>query len=99
MDEARRELHAALEELEPTAARAVDFVAGGGTIMDLVGQTEMRVRRRTSDALAAMTSALAENRVAAIRVVVDDEGLSITEAARIFGVPRQVLSRLYHGAD
>ncbi len=98
VDEARAKLRAVLDELGPAAEQAVDIVAAGATIAELVSRSEMRVRRRTADALAAMTSALAENRVAAIRVVVDDEGLSMTDAARVFGVPRQVLSRLYHDA-
>jgi predicted DNA-binding protein (UPF0251 family) len=37
--------------------------------------------------------------VAAIRVLVDDENLSMTEAARVFGIPRRALSRLYHEAE
>jgi hypothetical protein len=97
-EETRAQLRIALDELQPAAAQAVDEIAAGATMAELVSRTEMRVRRRTADALGAMTSALAENRVAAIRVVVDDEGMTITEAARLFGVPRQVLSRLYHGA-
>jgi hypothetical protein len=97
IDGARAELMAALEELEPAIAGAVEGVAGGESMVSLVARTRLRARQRLTDALAGMTWALAENRVAAIRVIVDDEGRSLTETARLFGVPRQVASRLYHG--
>jgi plasmid maintenance system antidote protein VapI len=31
-----------------------------------------------------------------VRTMVDDEGLSVAEAARVMGNARQVVSRLYH---
>jgi hypothetical protein len=97
IEDARVDLLAALDELEPWIEGAIDAIVGDETMADLVSRTQLRTRRHVSDALGGMTSALAENRVAAIRVVVDDEGMSITDAARLFGIPRQVLSRLYHG--
>jgi hypothetical protein len=99
IDDARPELRAALDALEPSILDAVDLIAGGESMADILGRTRLRTRRQMTDALSAMTSALAQNRVAAIRVLVDDENLSMTEAARVFGIPRQVLSRLYHGTD
>jgi hypothetical protein len=96
IEEARVELEAALGALAPWIVDAVEAIASGETMSDLVRRTQLRTRRRVADAVGAMNSALAENRVAAIRVVVDDEGLTMSEAARLFGIPRQVLSRLYH---
>ncbi|MGZ4129990.1 MAG: helix-turn-helix domain-containing protein [Actinomycetota bacterium] len=99
IEDVRVELLNALEELEPWIPEATDAIGAGETMTQLVGRTQLRTRRRLSEALNAMTSALAANRVAAIRVVVDDERLSISDAARLFGIPRQVLSRLYHAAQ
>jgi gamma-glutamyl:cysteine ligase YbdK (ATP-grasp superfamily) len=96
VEDARAELADALDEIELRIVDAVEAVAAGESMVELVARTQLRARRRLADALKTMTSALAENRVAAIRVVIDDEQLSITEAARLFGIPRQVLSRLYH---
>jgi hypothetical protein len=98
MEDARAQLADALDEIEPWIVDAVEAVAAGESMVELVARTQLRTRRRLADALKTMTSALAENRVAAIRMVVDDEHLSITDAARLFGIPRQVLSRLYHGS-
>jgi helix-turn-helix, Psq domain len=97
IENARVELDAALSALAPWIVDAVDAVASGEPMSDLVRRTHLRARRRVADAVSAMNSALAENRIAAIRVIVDDEGLTMSEAARLFGIPRQVLSRLYHG--
>lgn len=99
VEDARVELLSALGELESWIPDAADAIGAGETMAELVGRTQLRTRRRLSEALNAMTSALAANRVAAIRVVVDDERLSISDAARLFGIPRQVVSRLYHAAE
>jgi hypothetical protein len=99
IEDARVALLRALEELEPSVLDAVDAIAAGERMTDLVERTRLRTRRHLADALSEMTSALAANRIAAIRVVVDDDRLSISDAARLFGIPRQVLSRLYHGTE
>lgn len=54
-------------------------------------------RREVRAAVSGLNAALHAYRVVAVRTIVDDEGMSIAEAARVTGNARQVVSRLYHG--
>ena len=57
-------------------------------------------RREVQGSVSRLNAALHAYRVIAIRTIVDHEGLSIAEAARVTGNARQVVSRLYHdGGD
>ena len=56
-------------------------------------------RKRARDAWSRLNGALHAYRTEAIRILVDDEGRSLASAARLTGNARQVVSRLYHGAD
>ncbi len=96
VQEAAGELCSVLDDVGLAIADAVDAIASGESMSDLVARTRLRAWRRLAGALARMTSALAASRAAAIRVIVDDEGSTMTDVARALGVARQVASRLYH---
>jgi hypothetical protein len=59
IEDARVELRDALDALEPSILDAVDAIAGGEPMAELVSRTRLRTRRQMTDALSAMTSALA----------------------------------------
>jgi hypothetical protein len=56
-------------------------------------------RRDVRGSVSRLNAALHAYRVQAIRTIVDDEGLSIAQTARVTGNARQVVSRLYHDED
>jgi hypothetical protein len=57
-----------------------------------------RDRRVAADeAIAAYRNAVKQLRVAAVRTLVDDEGMTLTAVARLLRISRQMTSRLYRG--
>ena len=53
-------------------------------------------RRQLRASWSGLNRALYRFRVQAVRAMVDDEGRSVAETARLMGNARQVVSRLYH---
>ena len=78
---------------------AIEAVAAGVPVSELLPKVDLERRKVLIAILTEMSAALAEARVGALRVLVDDEGTTLTEAARMLGIPRQVASRLYHGRE
>jgi hypothetical protein len=59
-----------------------------------------RDRRVAADeAIAAYRKAVKQLRVAAVRTLVDDEGMTLTALARLLRISRQMTSRLYRGVS
>jgi hypothetical protein len=52
-------------------------------------------RRQADEAFAAYTAAITRYRARAIRALVDDEGMTLSEVARLTGVSPQAVGRLY----
>ena len=52
-------------------------------------------RLSVNEAFAAWTAAITAYRARAIRAVVDEEGMTLSEIARLSGVSRQMVGRLY----
>jgi hypothetical protein len=55
-------------------------------------------RREVRESWSGLNRALHVYRVRLVKSMVDDEGMSIADAARVMRNARQVVSRLYHGA-
>jgi len=55
-------------------------------------------RRQVRESWARLNRALHAYRVQAVKSMIDNEGMSIADAARVTGNARQVVSRLYHEA-
>jgi hypothetical protein len=55
-------------------------------------------RRQVRDAWSRLNEALHAYRAEAVRTLIDDDGWTLTAAARLTGNARQVVSRLYHDA-
>ena len=70
---------------------------GGQRVSEIIEVGSMAAeRRRVRSSWAGLNDALHAYRVQSVRAMVDDEGMSIADAARVTGNARQVISRLYH---
>jgi hypothetical protein len=99
VDDARRAALEQLARLAPTLEGMVERVASGTPFSRVVQPRTVRMRQRVVDAIGELSAAIAENRAATVRVLIDDEGRSVTDVARLYEIPRQVASRLYHRTD
>ncbi len=85
-------LHAALAEIRRARAagrRVSEIVASGPGVP---------ARREVRAAWSTLNEALHGFRVQVVKSLVDDETMSIADAARVTGNARQVISRLYHSS-
>jgi predicted HTH domain antitoxin len=64
-------------------------------VADLISQGGREARLRSSAAIEAFEHAVMVYRVGLIRAMVDEEKLSFAEVARLMGVSRQMIARLY----
>jgi EAL domain-containing protein (putative c-di-GMP-specific phosphodiesterase class I) len=65
--------------------------------MDPLPGTELH--ERLIDGLERMHHAIAAARAESVRVMVDDEGLTLSDVAKLMNRPRQLVSRLYRSAS
>jgi hypothetical protein len=98
-DEAAAELIAALQRLRD-ALRTLDLSRADGTsVSRLVSEGPGREAR--SDVRAAwirLSHALKAYRAESVRLMVEQEGMTVAEVARLTRNARQVISRLYHSS-
>jgi hypothetical protein len=62
---------------------------------DLIGHSGRDIRLRAAEAFLQFERAIQSMRVEVIRAMVDEEGLSMTDASARLGVSRQAGTRLY----
>jgi hypothetical protein len=87
-----------LEELRAAAAEIRELRADGLPMAKIVESGPgVRARRDVRAAWSEVNHALHGYREETVRTLVDDEGLTIADVARVTGNARQVISRLYHG--
>lgn len=99
VDRARGELQRALDDLAAVSAETRRRMAEGMQVSTLHPMAGIGpVRRAVSDRLTGLNSSLMHLRAEAVRLMVDDEGLSLRDVARLIGSSRQFVSRLYHHA-
>jgi hypothetical protein len=65
-------------------------------VNELINGGGRDVRLRAADAFLRFERAIQSMRVGVIRAMIDEEGLSITEASARLGISRQAGARLYH---
>ncbi len=71
-----------------------------GTIIRQMAEDGGKPARHTvDDAYRDWTAAISAYRASAIRAVVDEEGMSHSDVARLAGVSRQMIGRLYRSAS
>jgi hypothetical protein len=54
-------------------------------------------RRRADEACRAFIAALSEFRAVSVRMMVDEDGMTFSDVARLAGLSRQMVARLYRG--
>jgi hypothetical protein len=97
VEEARRALADELEALRVVFEANHRMRLEGSRMSEIFAQGDGPVsRRRVRTAWSRLNRALHAYRVEAIRSLIDDEGWTLSAAARLTGNARQVISRLYH---
>lgn len=100
-------LDAACEDVERTVGRlraALRQVSAlrteGNHVADLIAEGPgPPARRAVRESWSRLNGELHRYRVQVVKTMVDDEGLTVADAARVMGNARQVASRLYHERD
>ena len=96
---ATRHLASALAELEGTYDQVIAALDRGDPLLRTYGEVGFNhARDLTFAATSGFDAAFGAARAAGIRVLVD-EGLSLSEIARLMGRSRQFVTRLYRQAD
>lgn len=110
----RRHLLAAFEELDGARGRLIerlenmagetqafrDHLASGGSISVVYLDRAAQERRDALfEAMAEFDRAMTRARIRSVRTMVDDEGMSLSEVARLVSRSRQFVTRLYRAAD
>ena len=92
----RLELGKTMEALLRARATALDGTSVVDIVLDLATRRGGRdIRDLTVAAIAAYEHAMTLHRSVAIRALVDDAGMTFSEVARLGGVSRQMIARLY----
>ena len=99
VERAAQALHDAVEQTVGLLRRArADRLHGtelGEIVGRLVASGALDTRRQADEAFARYAEALAALRTRTIRSLVDDDGLSLADVARLLGLPSQLVTRLY----
>ena len=94
--------HKALDRTVEALMHARQERVAGVALLDIVkGLVERggrEARRSATEAFREFDRAVTAYRGAAIRALVDEEGLTLSEVAGLTAVSRQMVARLYHGA-
>ncbi|HEV7526998.1 MAG TPA: hypothetical protein VGP92_18720 [Acidimicrobiia bacterium] len=94
-------VHQALDHVVETLAHAGDVRLSGGPLSEIVeglSRNGAGIRRAVDDAFRLYADSITAYRSTVIRALVDDEGMTHADIARMTGVSRQMVGRLYHGA-
>ncbi|MGH2596321.1 MAG: hypothetical protein ACRDH7_10205 [Actinomycetota bacterium] len=94
-----RELEIQLRRLRRATAEIRRARAAGHPVAEILrAGPGVPARRSVREAWLGVNQALHAYRVTVVELLVDVEGLSIADSARLMGNARQVISRLYHGS-
>lgn len=95
-------LHQAVDAVTHELMRARELRRGGKPMTAIVQQLVMaggrQLRMMPMGAAAEFERAVTAYRAAAIKDLVDDEGMTFTQVAAMTGVSRQMVARLYRAA-
>jgi hypothetical protein len=90
-----RKLAQALQSLCDYMDGVCQKLIAGATVHDVLTTETLSRRDLVRDLLTQVASAVRRSRSEGIRVMIDSEGLSVGDVARIIGHPRQLVKRLY----
>lgn len=88
-------LEDAVRALEDGARWRLTGRSVADVVDDLLAAGGRDIRLSTTEVFRDYERAVAAMRASVVRFLVDDEGLSLTDAARKMGVSRQAVARLY----
>jgi hypothetical protein len=94
-EDAQRAIREGLASIDGARERLMAGVPVSEIVADLISQGGREARLRSSAAIEAFEHAVMVYRVGLIRAMVDEEKLSFAEVARLMGVSRQMIARLY----
>jgi hypothetical protein len=93
-------LRSELDRMDSLIEVATTAIRSGSLVRDIVVRPDMLEGRESLiDALNSVESALMLNRAEGIRIVVDEEGLGVSDVARLIDRPRQLVKRAYDTAN
>lgn len=99
LDHACLDLTAKLEGLRKAIVHIRHLRGQGRPVSHIVAfGPGIPARREVRESWSGLNGALHAYRVRLVKSMVDDEGMTIADAARLMRNARQVVSRLYHGA-
>jgi DNA-directed RNA polymerase specialized sigma24 family protein len=99
LDACRADLQAVLEVFGDATGAVANEVESGRDVAGAVQELHwVGIRRDMEEAFRRFHQALYDARCRAVAIMVDDEGLSLSEIARRRGLSRQLISRLYKHA-
>jgi hypothetical protein len=78
---------------------AESYFAAGQLLGPAISTDALADRNLVRSLLVEMASAMRRTRSVGIRMLIDTEGASLTQASRILGHPRQVVKRLYDRSE
>lgn len=100
LDIACRDLDERLEILRNATAEITTMRARGRSASEIVRSGPgVPARRELRETWSHVNGSLHEYRVALVVSMIEDEGMSVSDVARLMGNARQVISRLYHSAE
>jgi hypothetical protein len=94
-EDAQRAIGEGLASIEGAREGLMAGVPVSEIVADLISQGGREARLRSAAAIEAFEHAVMVYRVGLIRAMVDEEKLSFAEVARLMGVSRQMIARLY----
>ena len=96
LEGARLMLLSALDTLQGVVGGSLDLRTGNGAPTDILERLETNgTRNGVLDAVARFSRAFATCRSEAIKAMVEEEGRTLTDVARLTGHSRQRISELY----
>jgi hypothetical protein len=100
LERSSQELESKLRDLREAVREIRDALGGGHRISEVLASGPgVPARRAVRESWDRLNRSLHRYRATVIRELVDGEGMTIAEAARVTRNARQVISRLYHSTD
>ncbi len=96
LERGRTNLISALDAFGDASRSVCEAVAEGADVANALQELHwVGIRRNLEETWSSFQEALYEVRCVAVGIMIDEEGLSISQIARMRGVSRQLISRLY----
>jgi hypothetical protein len=95
LEDAIAEIRSAADMLEVSIQQTRKKIDSGLPVLELLRTPGTESRETTLEALNTMHSALMLSRAEWYRVLIEQEGMSLSEIARVTGHPRQIIKRRY----